>query len=280
MVSITSLNFGYRHQPLLFKELNLHLHKGHIYGLLGKNGSGKTSLLKNMAGLDFPEKGVCKIHGIPSGGRPVSVLKDLYFLPEEVNTPAQTPRQFLQRTASFYPQFNQTAFFDYLDEFQVDPDLRMDRQSFGNQKKAMISFALATQTSLLILDEPTNGLDIPSKAQFRKLVATVLTEERCIIISTHQVRDLESLIDTLLILQDREIVLNSSLEALSTQLLYASVADTTGMNVLYQEESIRGKSVILKNTNRQFSRVDLELLFNAISCRSAVLELSNELNHG
>jgi ABC-2 type transport system ATP-binding protein len=72
--------------------------------------------------------------------------------------------------------------------------------SYGEQKKVMIAFGLATETNLLIMDEPTNGLDIPSKTQFRKLMASLVNEERCIIISTHQVRDLDNLIDFLLIL--------------------------------------------------------------------------------
>jgi ABC-2 type transport system ATP-binding protein len=128
----------------------------------------------------------------------------------------------------------------------------------------MVAFGLATNTNLLIMDEPTNGLDIPSKVQFRKLIASVLTQDRCIVISTHQVRDLDSLIDTLLVLHGREIVVNRSLDEVVEKLTFGTYPDTEGFSVLYEEESIRGKNAILHNTTGKFSKPDLELLFNAI----------------
>ncbi len=153
-------------------------------------------------------------------------------------------------------------------------DAVMDKQSFGQQKKTMIAFGLATNTSMVIMDEPTNGLDIPSKVQFRKLIASVLTENRCIVISTHQVRDLDSLIDTLLVLHDREIVVNQLMDEVAEKLTFGTYADTEGLPVLYEEESMRGKNAILRNTTGKYSKVDLELLFNAIiSENKPLLEL-------
>jgi ABC-2 type transport system ATP-binding protein len=265
MIAIKSLSFGYRHKPLLFKDLDLSLQQGHIYGLLGKNGAGKSTLLKNMVGLAHPEKGSCFFNGINVSGRPVSVLEDVYFLAEELFVPSLTPEQFVKSTAGFYPKFSNADFYQYLKALDVDPASVMDKQSFGQQKKAMIAFGLATNTSLLIMDEPTNGLDIPSKVQFRKLIASVLTEERCIAISTHQVRDLDSLIDTLLILHDREIVVNHSVEEITEKITFGVFNDTNGLEVLYEEDSMRGKNAILKNTNGKFSKIDLELFFNAIT---------------
>ncbi|HEY2582865.1 MAG TPA: ABC transporter ATP-binding protein, partial [Mucilaginibacter sp.] len=162
-----------------------------------------------------------------------------------------------------------------------DLDTPMDKQSFGQQKKAMIAFGLATNTSLLIMDEPTNGLDIPSKVQFRKLIASVLTDERCIVISTHQVRDLDSLIDTLLILHEREIVVNQSLDEVTEKLTFGTYPDTENLPVLYEEESIKGKNAILQNLTNKFSKVDMELLFNAIisgnqSVKNALKSTANE----
>jgi len=271
MISINNLSFGYSNKALLFKDLSLHLNKGHIYGLLGKNGAGKSTLLKNMTGLAFPEKGDCIINGLSIAGRPVSVLEDLYFIAEELYVPALTPAQFVKSTAVFYPRFSNADFYKYLDVLDVDACATMDQQSFGQQKKAMVAFGLATNTSLLIMDEPTNGLDIPSKVQFRKLIASVLTEERCILISTHQVRDLDSLIDTLLILHNREIVVNQSMDEITEKLTFGSYADTSGLPVLYEEEGMKGKNSILKNTSGKFSKVDLELLFNAVTANNQAL---------
>ncbi len=264
MIEIKNLSFAYPRKPLLFKDLDLTLNKGHIYGLLGKNGAGKSTLLKNMTGLAFPAKGSCLFNGINVANRPVSVLEDIYFIAEELYVPSLTPVQFVANTAGFYPKFNQSDFYHYLKVLDVDLDGVMDKQSYGQQKKAMVAFGLATNTNLLIMDEPTNGLDIPSKVQFRKLIASVLTEDRCIVISTHQVRDLDSLIDTLLVLHEREIVVNRSLDEVVEKLTFGTYPDTEGFSVLYEEESIRGKNAILHNTTGKFSKPDLELLFNAI----------------
>jgi ABC-2 type transport system ATP-binding protein len=274
MLKINNLSFAYPHKPLLFEDLNLTLREGHIYGLLGKNGAGKSTLLKNMIGLAFPSKGNCLFNGFDVSGRPVQMLEDIFFIAEDLFVPSLTPVQFLANTAGFYPHFNQDSFYGYLKALDVDPDAQMSRQSYGQQKKAMIAFGLASNTSLLIMDEPTNGLDIPAKVQFRKLIASVQTESRCMVISTHQVRDLNSLIDTLLVLHEREIVVNRSMDEIAEKLSFGIYPDTLGLPVLYEEENIQGKNAILRNTSGEFSRVDMELLFNAIiNGNEALLEI-------
>ena len=274
MLEIKHLSFGYTRKSLLFKDLDLTLRDGHIYGLLGKNGAGKSTLLKNIIGLAFPSQGVCLFNGMNVSARPVPVLEDIFFIAEELFVPAITPTQFLGNTASFYPKFSETNFYQYLKFLDVDPDIIMTKQSYGQQKKIMIAFGLASNANLLVMDEPTNGLDIPSKVQFRKLIASVQTESRCIVISTHQVRDLDSLIDTLLILHDKEIVVNKNLDEVGERLKFGTFGDTTGMNVLYEEENIRGKNVILPNIDSEFSKVDLESLFNAITTgNKSILEI-------
>ncbi|GAA4011336.1 ATP-binding cassette domain-containing protein [Hymenobacter fastidiosus] len=265
MVRIHNLSFGYsRKQAPLFENLQLSMSRGHIYGLLGKNGAGKSTLLKNMVGLVFPQAGSCLINGQPAAKRLPSVLEDLYFLPEEIHVPALTAAQFVANTADFYPRFDHRQLADFLQEFEVPAHAVLDKMSFGQQKKFMIAFGLATNTSLVVMDEPTNGLDIPSKVQFRKIMASALTEERCLIISTHQVRDLDSLIDTVVILHNREIVLNQELDQLADRLTFATVREGQEDEVLYAEESVRGRQAILPNTTGTYSRVDMELLFNAV----------------
>ena len=274
MIEINDVRFEYSKGKLLFNGLNLFLKEGHIYGLLGKNGAGKSTLLKNIAGLVFPKSGKCLFRGIDVAKRPVAVLEELYFLAEDFFVPALTPNQFMKSTAVFYPRFDKQQYLEYLKLLDVDVKLVMDKQSFGQQKKAMIAFGLAANTSLLIMDEPTNGLDIPSKIQFRKLIASVLTEERCIIISTHQVRDLESLIDTLLILDRQEILVNHSLDDIVEKLSFGVFTDTKGLPVLYEEKGGRGYAAISKNDTGVFTKVDLELLFNAVvSGKTEVINL-------
>lgn len=278
MIQIKNLDFTYKKGHPIFTKLNLNLDSGHIYGLLGKNGAGKSTLLKCMAGLAFPKAGKCMVNGNDAAKRSVLVLQDLYFLAEEIYVPSLTSAQFLKSTIAFYPKFSLTDYYSYLKMLEVDPSAVMDKMSHGQQKKAMIAFGLAANTSVLIMDEPTNGLDIPSKVQFRKLIASVLNDERCIIISTHQVRDLDSLIDTILVLDDRRIVLENSVDALTEKLVFGVFADTTGLSVLYEEDTMRGKYAILRNTGNKFSKLDLELLFNAVIIGNAAL--LNVLNEG
>lgn len=277
MIQVKNLNFGYSKKHLLFKNLNLNLSKGHIYGLLGKNGAGKSTLLHNLTGLAYPQSGACYVDGLNSADRNVSFLEDLYFIPEEIYVPSITAARFVKNTASFYPLFNEEQFYNYLSEFDVPRESVLDKLSFGQQKKVMIAFGLATNTSLLIMDEPTNGLDIPSKVQFRKIIASVLTEDRCVIISTHQVRDLDSLIDTLVVLHDTEIVINQSLDVISEKVYFTTLDADDKQPTLYNEETVRGKNAIVENTNELYSKVDMELLFNAIiSNNKPLINLLNQ----
>jgi ABC-2 type transport system ATP-binding protein len=266
MIQIQHLSFGYsRHAPL-FKDLNLGLETGHIYGLLGKNGAGKSTLLKNMVGLAFPQSGRCLVNGRGISDRSPDLLSDIYFLPEEIYVPAVTAARYVATTACFYPHFSEKQFYHYLEEFEVPREAVLNRLSFGQQKKMMIAFGLATNTTYLLLDEPTNGLDIPSKVQFRKIIASVLTEARCIILSTHQVRDLDSLIDTLLVLHHHQIVLHEDLDTIAERLYFTTLpADSPAEEpVLYEENSLRGRQVILPNPDGKYSKIDMELLFNGI----------------
>ncbi|MGI4728447.1 MAG: ABC transporter ATP-binding protein [Janthinobacterium lividum] len=263
MIKISNLTFGYGRKKILFQNLNLQMQEGHIYGLLGKNGAGKSTLLKNIAGLVFPQQGTCEVNGYNASKRLPAFLQNLFFIPEEVYMPALTARQFVKNTGHFYPAFDETAFDKMLAEFDVPNDSLLNKLSFGQQKKVMIAFGLSTNTSLLIMDEPTNGLDIPSKSQFRKIIASALSETRCIIISTHQVRDLDNLIDTLLVVHNQKIVLNKSLDDIADLLKFSTVS-VAGPEVLYAEESVRGINTISQNTSESYSKVDMELLFNAI----------------
>jgi len=281
MVRIRNLHFGYSRRVLQLENLSLDLVRGRIYGLLGKNGAGKSTLLKNLVGLAFPLSGTCEVEGHAAALRRPDTLQDLFFLPEDVRVPAVTATQLARSTGSFYPRFDEAAFHEYLRELDVPSLTKLTTLSFGQQKKVLIAFALATNTGLLVLDEPTNGLDIPSKAQFRKLVARALGEERCVVISTHQVRDLDNLIDTVLVLHERRIVLHKTLDELADIISFGTApAGAASPEVLYAEPSVRGQQVIRPNHGGTFSKVDLELLFNALTGPdAAVASYLNQRQH-
>ncbi len=264
MIHLDQLSFGYRKGQLLFNELNLHLEAGHIYGLLGKNGAGKSSLLRNIAGLLYPNEGSIKVGGYTPRERKPAFLQQIYFVPEEIYLPSATIKKYLTVQAPFYPKFDESQFRYYLPEFDVPFNSRIPDLSLGQRKKVLIAFALACNADVLIMDEPTNGLDIPSKRQFRKLLASALRENQLMLISTHQVRDLDNLIDSVIVLEDREILLHQSLNRVSEQLRFATLSQAENDHrVLYAEPSLQGYTVVMENLEQQESKVDLERLFNA-----------------
>jgi ABC-2 type transport system ATP-binding protein len=194
-------------------------------------------------------------------------LKTIYFIPEEVFVPSLTIRRYIDLFAPFYPKFDERACHRYLSLLDVATEGKLTTLSFGQQKKFIIAFGLACNTEVLLLDEPTNGLDIPSKSQFRKLISSVFTEERMIFISTHQIRDLDNLIDHVVIVDKGQLLLSSSVldvaERLSFKTIREMPADSTG--ILYSEDSLKGISVVMENIEREDSKVNLEHLFNAVT---------------
>lgn len=262
MISIKNLNFSYKRTKPIFTDLHLELQAGHIYGLLGKNGAGKSTLLKNMVGLIYPNAGEITILGEDVKQRNPSLLKEISFIQEELYLPNVFLNDFVTAHACFYPNFDSSYFFELLNEFHIPMDQKLGKMSYGQKKKFIISFSLATNTKVVIMDEPTNGLDIPSKAQFRKILAGAMNDNRVIIISTHQVRDLENLIDSVIVLDQHKIVLNESMQSISDRLVFKKIVELNP-DTLYAEQGIGAYNVIAPNNDFEDSKVDLELLFNA-----------------
>ncbi|GAB3919809.1 ABC transporter ATP-binding protein [Larkinella terrae] len=265
MINIKNLTFGYSPKKTMFRNLNLSLPAGNIYGLLGKNGAGKSSLLRLMGGMLYPIAGTVEVAGHTPRKREPAFLQEMYFIPEEIYLPTVSLNRYIDTMGPFYPKFNESQFRKYLTEFDVPADQKLTAMSYGQKKKVIISFGLATNTRVLIMDEPTNGLDIPSKSQFRKVVASALASDRLMLISTHQVRDLDNLIDGVIIIDESEILMNHSLTDISDRLMFNTLSQVTESDrVLYAEPSLRGYSVIQENREQEDSRVDLERLFNAV----------------
>lgn len=266
MITIEQLGFSYSKRTKLLSNISLQLEAGRIHGLLGKNGEGKSTLLKLISGLVFPKEGKIVTLGADPRKRAPEMLQEIFFLPEELPQLTMSIANYEKVYAPFYPNFSAEQFDGYLKEFDIDNKQAMiNKLSHGQKKKVFIAFGLATNTKLLLMDEPTNGLDIPSKGQFRRMVASGVDENRCLIISTHQVHDLDSLIDNILIMEKHEIVFNQSLENITKKLLF-KVSDRNDMdiNVLYSEDNLRGLYQICKNPHGEESKVDIELLFNAV----------------
>lgn len=251
---------------MVIDDISLNIQKGYIHGLLGKNGIGKTTLLKLMSGLLFPNSGEIEVLGYIPMQRKVGFLQDIFFLSEEFDVYKMTIENYVKLNSVFYPKFSEADFYNYLEEFEIrDRKSKLNALSFGTKKKVIIAFGLATHARLMILDEPTNGLDIPSKAQFRKIILKAMNDETTIIISTHQVRDLHNLIDSILIMDERNILINASNREITSKLYFGVEKDISNIdNILYSEDNIGGNLFVKENRENLESNLDIELFFNAV----------------
>lgn len=271
MIQINQLSFGYKRRQVLFNNLDLNLEAGNIYGLFGMNGAGKSTLFRHICGLLYPHHGDCKVLGISAADRNPEALAEVFLVPEDYVLPAITIREYVKVHAPFYPSFDLAAFEKYLNEFDVDATQKLTSLSYGQKKKFLISFGLAANTKILLMDEPTNGLDIPSKSQFRRIMASSASENRCVVISTHQVRDLVSLIDFITILEKGRIIFNHHTFEISEKLSFGVVGEDTAQQILYSEDVLGGKKAVMRKNGKE-SEVDLELLFNAVISNPQLIE--------
>ena len=273
MIDIRELSFAYGKQKV-FENINLNFQEGHIYGLLGENGVGKTTLLKIINGLQSPNQGECIIDGKNPFARTPDFLQEIFFLPEGVIAPSYTtPIKYADSIGVFYPNYDRSLFLDLMNEMEVVHDKKFEQLSYGQKKKAMFCLAVALKTKYLLLDEPTNGLDIPSKTDFRRIMARYTTENTIAIISTHQVKDIENLIDPIVILAKDDVLINASIEEIAAK-LYFSFDNEQNDQAIYSEMVPGGFINVMRNLEGLESNVLIEPLFNtAVRNRQVIKEI-------
>jgi ABC-2 type transport system ATP-binding protein len=266
MLEIKNLNFAYPKSGKLFDGLDLEVSKGSVYGLLGRNGAGKSTLLKIICGLLYSNDGHVLINGDDVAKRLPKVLNDIYLIPEEFYLPDFSMDAYVKHLSPFYPKFDHQLLKELVNELEITNGKSLTKLSYGQKKKFMIAFAIATNCSYVFMDEPTNGLDIPSKSKFRKIIAGATNEERTFVISTHQVRDLENLIDPIVIIEAGKIIFNQSIESIASSLSFVKSASTESEKgkMFYSEPVFGGNYLVTERTNGEESPVDFELLFNAV----------------
>ena len=262
MITIKDLGFAYGEKAVL-KNITMTLEEGRIYGLLGENGVGKTTLLTLLCGLKKPQAGTIDTDGMKPYDRQPSLLSNQYYLSDEVPAMNMKAAEYAKNYGKFWEGFDMDKFLEVMGVLENDPQQKMNQMSFGQLKKTYIAFALACNTKYLFMDEPTNGLDIPSKAQFRKAVTKYTREDSVILISTHQVRDLENIIDPIIILDRQDVLLNASLEEISEK-LYFDYSTELKPEALYCEMIPGGNIQVLLNTGNEDSKVNIEALFNTV----------------
>ena len=254
MIEVSNISFKYAGQKdLVFDDFSLTLKQDNIYGLLGKNGTGKSTLLYLISGLLRPKKGSVRFDGVETRLRRPETLSEIFIVPEEFDLPAMSLDAYVKINEPFYPRFSREVLEACLKDFELSTDLKLNALSMGQKKKVFMSFALAAGTKVLLMDEPTNGLDIPSKSQFRKVVAQYMTEDRTLIISTHQVHDVESLLD-------------AAVAEITEKYVFEYRTPDEMEDALYAEPSLQGNAVIApRKADSAETQVNLELLFNAVT---------------
>ena len=271
MIDIKNFSFSYT-KTQVFDNINLQFQKGAIYGLLGENGVGKTTLLKAISGLLKPTAGSCTVDEQVSFDRQPEFLQNIFLLPDEVPLPdSATPEKFFNDLAPFYPKQSGEMLQHLAGELKVDINRKFKEMSFGQQKKSLLACAMALNTDYLLLDEPTNGLDIPSKADFRRILSERVGEEQTIIISTHQVKDVENMIDPIIIISNNSVLLDASVEKI-TEKFYFEYGGQQRPDALYSEMMPGGFLNVLVNNGMGESQLNIEGLFNAVLRNSAMIK--------
>ena len=264
MLQINQISFSYNKKAGdLFSDFSLNLEAGNVYGLLGKNGAGKSTLIYLMTGLLTPKRGEVLFDGENVRRRLPKTMSDIYLVPEEFDLPRLTIKEYVSLNSPFYPRFSMEDMQRYLDIFEMggDMDLKLHALSMGQKKKVFMSFAFATNTRVLIMDEPTNGLDIPSKSQFRKLVTTGMTDDKLMLISTHQVRDISDILDHVTIIDQSRVLLNAGFADIMSKVAFRPLQE--GDQPLFVLQSPFGPLGAVRAQEGEETKVDLEMLFNA-----------------
>lgn len=264
MIDINNITFGYgrRRKPVL-SDFSLSIDAGGIYGLLGKNGAGKSTLLYLIAGLLSPQKGNIKVSGADPRLRRPSTLADIFIVPEEFSLPPLRMEEFVRINKPFYPNFSAEDLKRHLTTFEMDPEMHLGSLSMGQKKKAYMCFALACNTPLLLLDEPTNGLDIPGKSRFRQFIVSAMSDDRTVLISTHQVRDIDRILDHVIITDSNHVIYNESVARTLNKLQFLTTIDKEEISAaLYSRPAVDGCEIVAVNHDGEAETdINLELLF-------------------
>lgn len=211
MIDISNVTFEYRKGKPVLKDFSLSFPQGGVYGLLGKNGTGKSTLLYLISGLLRSRHGEVRVDGMLSANRQPEMLREIFLVPEEYDLPSVSLKSYTRALKSFYPRFSDELLRKCIEVFDLEMDMQLGSLSMGQKKKVYMCVALATGTRVLLMDEPTNGLDILSKSQFRKAVVQGMDEDKTVLVSTHQVHDVERLLDHVTIINGNQVLMHGPL---------------------------------------------------------------------
>lgn len=264
MIGLSNVTYWYEPGKDVLQDISATIMDGRIYGLFGLNGSGKTTLLKLMAGLLFPKEGKILCEGEDTVLRKADTLAEIAFMPAEFELKSsESIRKYVSLNSVFYPLFSRQVLEDCLDAFGINtPDTALGKLSLGQKHKFMLAFILSLGTKYIFLDEPLNGMDMPSRTAFRKLIARHLREDQSMVISTHVMTDVSKIVSDVLIVRNDGTLFCDSTVNLSQRYSYG-ISDTDS-GAVYAENCAEGYRVLRMNGGFPESEIPMDILFNAV----------------
>jgi ABC-2 type transport system ATP-binding protein len=191
-------------------EVSVFVPRGSVLGLVGENGAGKTTLIKHLLGMLKAETGTVRVFGLDPVADPVGVLARVGYLSERRDLPGwMRIEEFIRYTQAFYPSWDEAYADKLLEQFQLDPRQKIKTLSQGQQAKTGLLTAIAYRPELLILDEPSSGLDpVVRRDILEAIIETVAEEGRTVLFSSHLLDEVERVADQIVMLKDGRVLLN------------------------------------------------------------------------
>lgn len=268
MITLRDASYSYPKKADALTGITCEVHPG-IHLLMGANGTGKTTLLHLMAALRYPTSGVCLLDGEELRlRRPSQLCRVQYFSPD-MDFPESSVEKMVSRHAPFFPRFDAAMLSRNLAAFGIDSRRKFTSLSYGNAIKARLAYMLALRCEVLLLDEPTVGLDFEGRGQFGRLLMECIDEDQTVVVSTHSLSEFEPLYDSVMFLRDGCLLLQASFGKISRRVM-SVVTATPPADAIYSEMRMgRCHSIVPAGEDDMDSAPDCTLLYNALSSTSA-----------
>ncbi len=215
VVEIAHVKKGYGKTKRVFEDLNLQIPAGKIVGLLGPNGSGKTTMIKMLSGLLAPEAGDITIAGLPVGHQSKGVVA---YLPERTYfNEGLKVKEIVGIFRDFYQDFDEPKAYQMMNQLNIDPNIQLKKLSKGNKEKVQLIMVMSRHAKLYLLDEPIAGVDPAARDFILRTILKNYDANGTILISTHLIQDVEAILDDVIMIREGQIVVHQDADSLRAQ---------------------------------------------------------------
>ena len=237
-------------------DLTMTVPKGSVYGLVGPNGAGKSTAIRLMTGIYRPDSGHITLEGQPVYENPAAKIR-MGYIPDDIfYFPSASMEEMKSFYKGIYPQFDEELYNKLFDAFQLPRKGQIRRFSKGMQKQAAFHLSLCTHPEMLILDEPVDGLDPVMRRQVMSLILSdVASNGTTVLISSHNLRELEDICDHVGIMDHGKMLLERSLADMqgSTHKLQMVGETPEGLDVLHESQTGRLKTLIVRGDAKEIT---------------------------